>query len=46
LALDPEDAVLSIFAESSERYARKAPPSDWQGFETLNQKRGQPKSLN
>ncbi len=38
LAFDPEDAVLSIFAERSERYAREAPPLDWQGFEILNQK--------
>ena len=38
LALDPEDIVLSIFAERAERYTRKAPPSDWQGFEMLSRK--------
>jgi len=28
LALDPDDAVLSIFARRSERFARQAPPPD------------------
>jgi len=36
-ALDPDDAVLSIFARRSDRFAREAPPPDWQGFETLTQ---------
>lgn len=35
LCTDPEDAVLSIFVERSLRYAIKAPPTDWQGFEVL-----------
>ncbi|MEN8145913.1 MAG: adenylate/guanylate cyclase domain-containing protein, partial [Gemmatimonadota bacterium] len=38
LALDPEDAVLSIFAERSKRYSEYAPPPDWQGFEALKHK--------
>ena len=32
---DPEDAVLSIFIERSQRYATRPPPADWQGFEML-----------
>jgi hypothetical protein len=35
LALDPEDTVLSIFVERSQRYAIKSPPPDWQGSEVL-----------
>jgi hypothetical protein len=37
VALDPDDAVLSIFARRSDRFTREAPPPDWQGFETLTQ---------
>ena len=29
---------LAIFAERSARYAEQAPPSNWQGFETLTSK--------
>ncbi|MCK5360145.1 MAG: GAF domain-containing protein, partial [Gammaproteobacteria bacterium] len=35
LSIDPDDVVLSIFIERSQRYAIKAPPPDWQGFEVL-----------
>jgi class 3 adenylate cyclase len=38
LCTDPEDSVLSIFTERSQRYASKAPPPDWQGFEVLTHK--------
>ena len=31
-AIDPEDVVLAIFIERSERFVKHAPPSDWQGF--------------
>jgi predicted ATPase/class 3 adenylate cyclase len=38
LAIDPEDAVLSLLAARSERYATGSQPVDWQGFETLDHK--------
>ncbi len=38
LALDPEDAVLSLFAARAKRYAANAPPFDWRGFEMLQHK--------
>jgi hypothetical protein len=38
LAIDPEDAALSVLAARSERYARGSQPVDWQGFETLDHK--------
>ncbi len=38
LALDPDDPVLSIFVERSDRFTGEAPPPDWQGFETLTRK--------
>ena len=38
LSHDRQDAVLSIFAERSKRYAAKPPATDWQGFESLEHK--------
>jgi two-component system sensor histidine kinase ChiS len=38
LAINPEDAVLSILAGRSERYATGSQPVGWQGFETLDHK--------
>lgn len=33
-ALDPDDAVLSIFIKRSECFIQNAPPLDWQGFKS------------
>ncbi len=38
VATDPEDAVAALFAGRAERYVAAPPPSDWQGFETLDHK--------
>ena len=38
LTIDPEDPVLAILAARAERYLRRPPPADWQGFEILQHK--------
>nr|CRH04771.1 Putative serine/threonine kinase with two-component sensor domain [Candidatus Magnetococcus massalia] len=37
-AQDPDDCVLSLFTQRTQRYLKEPPPHDWQGFEKLNKK--------
>lgn len=37
-AIDPDDVLLSIFAERAQQYVEQAPPDDWQGVYVREQK--------
>ncbi len=38
VAIDPLDPVLSLLSDRARRYVEAPPPSDWQGFESLQHK--------